>query len=419
MDSLAPSHHDDGASETPRALVEPFVLEHALCEHLPELARVATRRRLERSELYRSLRPHIDEVTRGMEFGKHAERRLSGPNDTLHLVAWNIQRGRRLGAVTQVLATEPKLKDADVLLLLECDVGMARSGNENVAREIACRLGYDYVFGNSYLCLSGGNERELVRGRGNTLALSGNAILSRLPLLRAENVSMAITKDKFESSEKRLGHKKALWAEVRFADRPVAVAAVHLDSAASSSQRARQLSDVVRTLSARGVAECSVLGGDFNTSTYDAINGGALLCNLAVKLWRGGFPHAIHHYLFPELLYERAVFDVLIEAGYDFTSYNRLGVGTLRYQVGDADSEGRVRDFLPQPFVDVLRRKLEPYGGEVALKLDWFAGRGFRVVDAGSVTRPRVQGLGVSDHDPIWVKLTPSKVNLTNKHVPA
>ncbi len=77
-------------------------------------------------------------------------------------------------------------------------------------------------------------------------------------------------------------------------------------------------------------------------------------------------------------------------------------MGTLFYRVGDAGSEGRVRDFLPQPFVEVLRRKLEPYGGVVGLKLDWFAGKGLRMRGAGIVPLLR-RGVGVSDHDPIWV----------------
>jgi endonuclease/exonuclease/phosphatase family metal-dependent hydrolase len=291
------------------------------------------------------------------------------------------------------------------VLLLESDLGMARSANVNVAREIASRLGYDYVYGNSYLCLSSGNAREAVATRANTTSLSGNAILSRLPLRRAENFSVAITKDKFETREKRLGHKKALWAEMMIGETPLAVAAVHLDSGASSAQRAAQLADVVAKLRARGVLGRSLVGGDFNTTTYDAESVFALLENLALKLWRGGFPHAIEHYLHPQRLYEKRIFDVLTEAGYDFEHYNALGVGTLRYRVGDPGCEGRVRDFLPQPFVEVLRRKLAPYGGAVGLKLDWFAGQGVTPTRAGTVHLERASALGVSDHDPIWVEI--------------
>lgn len=376
-------------------------IEHALGSELAELARFKTRKQLLGSEVYQRLSRVLDSLCFGIEYA--CTERPAAASERVRVVAWNIQRGTRLDGIAEALRSEAELARADVIVLLESDLGMARSGNRNVARELAARLGFDYVYGNSYLCLSAGNSREVVRqAEPNTLALSGNAILSRLPLTRAENFTVAITKDKFESSEKRLGHKKALWVEVAVGARRFAVAAVHLDSGASSAGRALQLADVVRQLEHRGLAKCSLIGGDFNTTTYDAQSLFGLLGSLGLKLWRGGFPHAIQHYLTPELLYERRVFQVLRDAGYDFASYNQLGVGTVFYRVGDPESEGRVRDFLPQPFVDLLRRKLEPYGGVVGLKLDWFAGKGLRVRGAGTVPLRR-RDVGVSDHDPIWV----------------
>jgi len=386
------------------ALAGRRALEHTLGADLSELARFKTRKQLVRSGLYQRLAPDLERVSFGLEYG--CTRAESGAAvalpESVRVVAWNIQRGSRLEGIAEALASEAELACAHMVLLLESDVGMARSSNRNVARALAERLGFDYVYGNSYLCLTAGNRREAHQLEANGLALSGNAILSRLPLLRAENFSVAITKDKFESSEKRLGHKKALWVEVAVGSQRLAVAAVHLDSGASSVGRALQLRDVVRKLEARGVAGCSLIGGDFNTTTYDAQSLLGLLGNLGLKFWRGGFPHAIQHYLTPELLYERRVFEVLRDAGYDFESYNQLGLGTVFYRVGDPGSEGRVRDFLPQPFIEVLRRKLQPYGGEVGLKPDWFAGKGLRARRAGTLSLQR-RGVGVSDHDPIWV----------------
>jgi len=382
-------------------------LEHTLGAELSELARLKTRKQLLRSGLYRRVAPDLERVSFGLEYSRtRSASAASGGSaafpEGVRVVAWNIQRGTRLEGIAEALTNEAELARAHLILLLESDIGMARSNNENVARSLAARLGCDYVYGNSYLCLSAGNRREAHHVVPNALGLSGNAVLSRLPLLRAENFSVAITKDKFESSEKRLGHKKALWVEAAVGAKRLAVAAVHLDSGASSAGRALQLRDVVQKLAARGVSGCSLIGGDFNTTTYDAHSRLGLLGNLALKFWRGGFPHAIQHYLTPEALYERRVFEVLRDAGYDFQSYNQLGVGTVFYRVGDPGSEGRVRDFLPQPFVEVLRRKLEPYGGEVGLKLDWFAGKGLHARGAGTVSLQR-RGVGVSDHDPIWV----------------
>lgn len=376
-------------------------LEHALGADLAALASFKTRKQLLGSDVYRRLALVLDDLCCGMEYAC-TERPATRAPDSVRVVAWNIQRGAQLEGIAEALRHESELSRADVILLLESDLGMARSGNRNVARELAGRVGFDYVYGNCYLCLSAGNSREVNQTEPNTLALSGNAILSRLPLMRAENFTIAITKDKFESSEKRLGHKKALWVEVAVGAKRLALAAVHLDSGTSSAGRALQLADVVQRLEQRGVAARSLIGGDFNTTTYDAHSLLGLLGNLGLKFWRGGFPHAISHYLTPELLYERPVFQVLRDAGYDFTSYNQPGVGTVFYRVGDSGSEGRVRDFLPQPFVEVLRRKLAPYGGVVGLKLDWFAGKGLRVRRAGTVPLQE-RNVGVSDHDPIWV----------------
>ncbi len=211
-------------------------LEHALDAELAELARFKTRKQLLRSELYRRLAPTLDRLGFGMEYSR-SERWDVAARESVRVVAWNIQRGIHFDGIAEALATEAELARADVLMLLESDLGMARSGNRNVARELAGRLGFDYVYGNSYLCLSAGNRREASQVGPDTLALSGNAILSRLPLTRAENFTVAIMKDKFESSEKRLGHKKALWAEVAIGTKRLAIAAVHLDSAASSAGR--------------------------------------------------------------------------------------------------------------------------------------------------------------------------------------
>lgn len=382
-------------------LEAPLELQHELRAELAEFARFRTRKQLERSAVWQRHETRVQDLSFGLEYGRFAT--PGQPPQILRVVSWNIQRGTRLEAIGDALGSHPELKRADVVLLLESDLGMARSGNKNVALELARRLGYDYVYGNSYICLTAGNSREAHHTEPNRLALSGNAILSRLPIRRAENFSVFITKDKFESGEKRLGHKKALWVELEVGERHLTVAAVHLDSGASSAQRAAQLSDVVGRLEARGVAACSLIGGDFNTTTYDAQSVPAILANLCAKLCRGGFAHAIHHYLHPQLLYERRVFEVLRASGYEYETYNELGTGTLRYRVGDAGSEGRVRDFLPAPFVEILRRKLQPWGGAVGLKLDWFAGKGLTPFQVGTVPSLTHEGVGVSDHDPIWV----------------
>ena len=101
------------------------------------------------------------------------------------------------------------LRTADVLMLSEVDNGLGRSHNRNVARELADALGMSYAFAVSYVTLED-DHLENPEGRENTLALAGSAILSRAPIRRVINADLPELRDKFSSSEKRLGKKRAV-----------------------------------------------------------------------------------------------------------------------------------------------------------------------------------------------------------------
>src|SRR5437660_1181902 len=97
--------------------------------------------------------------------------------------------------------------------------------------------------------------------------LDGTAILSKLPIARVVNADLPELRDKFSSSEKRLGKKRALVAELD-AGAPLVVACGHLDSNASPAQRALQLGALLACAESFG-RERVLVGGDFNTTTYD------------------------------------------------------------------------------------------------------------------------------------------------------
>ena len=201
---------------------------------------------------------------------------------------------------------------------------------------------------------------------------------------------------------------------------PLPLVAVHLDAYASAAQRGEQLRDVLQKVEQRSLAGRVLLGGDLNANTYDAGSIGQLCLNVTRKLVRGGFPHAIHHYLHPYELYERPVFSLLEEQGFDYRSFNEMAVGTTRYEVGTFASESTVREQMPALAIKILRRKLRPWNGVAQLKVDWFCGRGLQVLDGtGSrpkggpascaptvVQRPTFDGTQLSDHDPILVDVT-------------
>jgi endonuclease/exonuclease/phosphatase family metal-dependent hydrolase len=381
------------------------------------LRAIPTRRELERSPIWAATRDAVEELTAGLEFGRPRSPAPRPESGFVRAVTWNIERGNRLDATLAFLAENEAIRACDVLLLNEVDIGMARSGNRNVAAEIADRLGFEYVFGNSYLCLGHGDARDGQSAAANEVGLHGNTILSRWPLVRAENVSVAVTRDKFESSEKRLGHKKALWAEVDAPIGRLAVVSAHLDPYASPEQRVRQLADVLRTIESRQIEAPVLLGGDLNTTTYDLETIPRLLWNVALKMARGGFPHALDHYMRPHALYERALFEALRAAHFEIEPFNDMTRGSARYEVGTFDSESKIRDHLPGFVVHLLRWRLKPWNGVAPLKIDWFAARGLRALGGGErrdpggresmsptvFERARWQGQALSDHDPVLV----------------
>lgn len=53
----------------------------------------------------------------------------------------------------------------------------------------------------------------------------------------------------------------------------------------------------------------------------------------------------------------------------------------------------------------MAQEKLQPWNGEVPLRLDWIAGKGFEPENPGVVEKPMWQGKRVSDHNPIIVDI--------------
>ena len=125
-------------------------------------------------------------------------------------VAWNIERGTQLQGQLQALRSDPFLRDADLLLLVETDAGMARSGNVDVARSMARELGMCYAFVPCYLSLVKGSGVERNTPGENDLGLHGNAILSRYPLRDVRGIVLENGIDKIASREKRLGRQTTI-----------------------------------------------------------------------------------------------------------------------------------------------------------------------------------------------------------------
>jgi endonuclease/exonuclease/phosphatase family metal-dependent hydrolase len=377
------------------------LVEHEIQAHYRALRAIRTRKALERSALWAEIGGEIQRVLDGVERGDRAPAAASARAGTLRAVAWNIQRGARLDDLRRAVVTPP-FADADLFLLSEVDVGLGRSGNRNVARELAEALGMSYAFGVSYLALTD-DFGDDAAGVENTLALSGAAVISRHPITRVENIDLPAIRDKFHSSEKRLGKKRALLAEIALPDGPLAVAACHLDSNASPAQRARQLSGILDSVDRSGVTR-ALVGGDFNTSTYDVSSTLALARDLLHKLFVTGFRATVDNYLTPERRYEQPVFDLLRARNFAVDGFNDRARGTYFYDLTDPYVLDRSQRLVGRLLTRLLVRLLRPWNGCVPARLDWFAGRNVTPVTA-AVERPlgAADGRPLSDHSAIIV----------------
>jgi endonuclease/exonuclease/phosphatase family metal-dependent hydrolase len=363
------------------------VITHDLARHYRALLQLRTRKALLRSPLWAQIGAEVERVCAAVEVEHHPAAR---PKAALRAVAWNVQRGRKLDEIRGVLSH----LDADLVLLVEVDNGMARSGDRHVARLLAQSLGMSYAFGVSYLVLED-DFGENVDGRPNSLALAGAAILSRLPIRRAVNVDLPELRDKFSSSEKRLGRKRALLIEVEREGGPLQVAAVHLDSNASPRGRARQLAALLDAVDGN-----VLVGGDFNSTTYDAGTAWGLARDLLHKLFVTGFRATVDNYLTPDRRYETPLFDELARRGFTVDGFNDRARGSMKYDFADPYAIQLTQKKVGRFLTWWLRRRLRPWNGVVPARLDWFAGRGVTarqpsVADSG----------GASDHSPIVVEL--------------
>ena len=221
--------------------VEPSTLDHELHRYFKDLAQFQSTEACTTSTIYSEIRPELERVLGGIEQGSFSPADSPRAGVTIRVAAWNIERGIQLDGVLEVLSSDPTLAASELLLLTEVDYGMARTANRHVAREIAAGLGVHYAFAPCYLALNKGAGVEAEAEGENTLALHGNAIMSRFPLRNAHTLALPNGKDKMVGREKRLGSQHAIIADV---DHPLGTfrtVALHMDAHSSQRHRHRQM----------------------------------------------------------------------------------------------------------------------------------------------------------------------------------
>ena len=209
--------------------------------------------------------------------GNFAPRRLQlWPPQSLRVVNWNIDRGLHLPEIADFIASQ----NADLLILQEVDVNARRTDYLNVAEELACRLGMNYVFGREF--------EELTQGSRTSPAYHGQAVLSRWRLKNARVIRFVAQSGFWRPRwflprtapfQERLGGRIALVTEIDVMGKSFVVYDLHLESRGSRDLRLAQLAEVLDDAATSRIA--AILGGDLN---FDVSQGPG-----AVLLQRAGF----------------------------------------------------------------------------------------------------------------------------------
>lgn len=289
----------------------------------------------------------------------------------LGMLVFNMERGVYLSELGDFLQACPDVQPFDVILANELDDGCVRSGGKDTTRELAERLGLNYVFGLEFI--------ELVNGE-DPKGFHGNAIFSRWPIKQAKVLRLNEEYNWYFDRQRRIGGRNAILAELDVNGQSVGVATVHLENRTHGEGRLRQMELVFQEVDKMFPNMPVVLGGDLNTNTFDgrdkdAINeiaGSAELqrrCLEDVAQWESVLPRA----------------------------------DALGYQAVPA-----------QPIS--TRRKPLPGGGSLDLRLDWLLLQGVTSEESRTISTrakdctfavpdsalAKFQGEELSDHNAVW-----------------
>lgn len=380
------------------------LIREQIAPHYGRLASIRSTPELQRDPLYRSLEPHIRTVLESVETGSFA-RHPAPEKEKYRILAWNIERGTQLAGQLEEFRSHPYLRDADLLLLTEVDVGMARSGNVHVVRELARELEMHYIFVPCYLSLVKGSGVERHVEGSNEIGLHGNAILSRYPLSRPRLLRLRNGIDKMAGREKRLGSQAVAIADVEFPGRRFTAASVHLDAQSTQRHRRDQMRDI---LDAIEPDDPVLLGGDWNSTTYNSSRAFHAIMGFWLRVMMGVDSVITNHYLHPYNRFERELFDLLEARGFDYRNCNVPGEYTISYSVDDARARQSLGEWVPWWCFAFIRWALRNHGGKCPLKIDWFASRGLRTADPQVIHDVREgRAVPLSDHDAIGLDLIP------------
>jgi len=184
----------------------------------------------------------------------------------LRIGEWNAARGLDWDVF-------PKFyPDADIIILNEMDIGMARSGNQDTTKAMSDFLEMNYAYGVEFLELTNGNEEEInaTVGKTNLIGYHGNVVMTKWPIVQSEIVRLHSLYDLLydektsgmAKGERRLGGRMALFTLIR-ADEFGDILAISIHAHSGSKRQllkgdAKLVCDEIQKYSTPNV----IIGGD-------------------------------------------------------------------------------------------------------------------------------------------------------------
>lgn len=290
---------------------------------------------------------------------------------SLGALVFNMERGVHLEELGDFLLSCPDVRPFDVILANELDDGCVRSGGRDTARELAERLGLNYVYALEFI--------ELVN-REDPKGFHGNAVFSRWPIRRAAVVRLPEQYNWYFDRQRRIGGRCAVLAELEVAGRRIGVGSIHLENRTHGPGRKAQLDAVLQAAEELFPGLPVILGGDLNTNTFD-----------------GRDKDAINQIAASPELQRRCLEDV---AAWEECLPTAEALGYTLVPL--------------RP--EATRRKPLPWGGALELRLDWLLVRGMAAEDSRTISTRRADcgfapagsalerftGEELSDHNAVW-----------------
>ncbi|MEP6914681.1 MAG: endonuclease/exonuclease/phosphatase family protein [Acidobacteriota bacterium] len=172
----------------------------------------------------------------------------------LDVLTWNIERGLAYDSILSVLRS----LNPDVILLQEADQGCRRTGYRNVPKDLATALDMNWV--------AAGEFEELGESRGRGAAITGQAILSRLPIFRAEGLGFR-TQDRWRWSINPLQPRRGGRLALRAVIGGVVMYSTHIESGRNEGLQQRQMAEILADQATQNADTPVLIAGDFNNAT--------------------------------------------------------------------------------------------------------------------------------------------------------